>query len=137
MLDSVNNLKNYFSNQTNLSFFSIGAFAGVLLIQLFFPKGTRTISRRLFLDNFQHLLGGVTAIPGFVAGIDSKYLREYRCPTCHKLLAKGYLFHKDDVLEVKCRGCSTIHLFKGEDAEIIEKRSELLKKGLIPDTEKI
>lgn len=134
MLDSINNLKNHFYSNINL--FSIGAFAGVLLIQLFFPKGTRTISRRLFIENFHHLQNGLMAIPGFVAGIDSKYLREYRCPTCHKLLAKGYLFHKDDVLEVKCRGCSTICLFKGEDAEIIQKRSELLKQGLIPDTEK-
>lgn len=132
MLDSVNNLKNHFYS---INFINIGVFAGVLLIQLFFPKGTRTISRRLFIENF-HLYNGFLAIPGLALGIDSKYLREYRCPTCHKLLAKGYLFHKEDVLEVKCRGCATICLFKGADAEIIEKRSELLKQGLIPDSEK-
>lgn len=85
----------------------------------------------LIHDTLKHamILGAI------VSPIDPKYLREYRCPSCNKLLAKGVLADKDSVLEVKCRGCSTICLFKGEDAEIVKKRSELLKTGVIPDTE--
>jgi len=67
--------------------------------------------------------------------VDRKYLREYRCPSCHKLLAKGYLHQTQSFLEVKCRNCSTICIFQGEDAENISKRSELLKQGLVPDTD--
>lgn len=115
--------------------FKIAILGGVVLIQLFFPKGTRTISRRLFIENAHNLQSGLLTIPGFIAGLDTKYLREYRCPTCRKLLAKGMLSHKDDILEVKCRGCSTVCLFSGEDAEIIEKRSVLLQQGLVPDTD--
>jgi phage FluMu protein Com len=102
-----------------------------LFIQLFFPPGTRSISRKTWIENFSRLpkllfiLGSLT--------VPQKYLKVYRCPSCNKLLAKGHLAHKDDILEVKCRGCSTICLFKGEDVDIIEKRSELLKEGLIPD----
>lgn len=116
-------------------FFKFAIFAGVLLIQLFFPKGTRTFSRRVFLENLHSWQNGLMIISGFAVGINKKYLREYRCQTCQKLLAKGQLNHKEDVLEVKCRGCSNVCLFQGEDAEIIEKRSVLLKQGLIPDTE--
>jgi phage FluMu protein Com len=67
--------------------------------------------------------------------IDPKLLKEYRCPVCHKLLGKGHLTHKDDYLEVKCRGCKSICLLSGEHAKILETRAKLLKKGLIPDTE--
>ncbi|MBI2003534.1 MAG: Com family DNA-binding transcriptional regulator [Parcubacteria group bacterium] len=91
----------------------------------------------MFIENFSFLQDGLIMLPGLAAGIDNKYLREYRCPSCHKLLAKGQLNHRDDILEVKCRGCSTICLFKGEDAEIIEKRSGLLRQGLIPDPDKV
>src|SRR3989344_2491678 len=125
----------FVSHGGNDLFFKFAILAGVLLIQLFFPKGTRTISRRMFLDNLYSLQNSLFAIPGLALGIDKKYLREYRCQTCQKLLAKGQLKHKEDVLEVKCRGCSNICLFSGEDAEIIKKRSVLLKQGLIPDTE--
>lgn len=106
---------------------------GAVLIQIFFPPGTRTISRRTWMENFGNLLKH--GFWGILSTIPAKYLKEYRCPACNKLLAKGNLIHKDDVLEVKCRGCSGVYLFRGEDAEIIEKRSELLKKGLIPDPE--
>ncbi|MBI2013192.1 MAG: Com family DNA-binding transcriptional regulator, partial [Candidatus Colwellbacteria bacterium] len=117
-------------------FFKFAIFAGVLLIQLFFPKGTRTMSRRIFIENFNFLRDGLIVFPWFAGEVEKKYLREYRCPACHKLLAKGQLNHRDDLLEVKCRGCSTICLFQGEDAEIIEKRSIFLKQGLIPDPDK-
>lgn len=63
--------------------------------------------------------------------VDRRYLREYRCPTCNKLLSKGYLSDQDSYLEVKCRGCNTICLFQGEDKEIIQTRAELIKDGLI------
>lgn len=133
-LQSVGSLiVNLWEDKRFLKFFVL---AGVLFIQLFFPKGTRTISRRLFIENFHYGHNGLIAFPWFVAELDKKYLREYRCPSCRKLLAKGYLIHKDDMLEVKCRGCSTICFFQGEDAEIIEKRSIFFKKGLIPDPDK-
>lgn len=117
-------------------FIGLVAVGGVLLIQLLFPPGTRTVSRRYWLDhiyNWQGLpfLGWIGQV------IDKKYLREYRCPSCNKLLAKGFLSHKDSVLEVKCRNCATICLFQGEDAEIVEKRAEFLKKGIVPDTDEI
>lgn len=67
--------------------------------------------------------------------IDAKFLKEYRCKVCNKLLGKGFLADKESFLEVKCRGCGTICEFTGEDARILKTRSELLKKGLIPDTE--
>lgn len=67
--------------------------------------------------------------------IDSKYLREYRCPTCNKLLGKGFLKDKDSYLEIKCRGCGNLYTFTGEDKEILQVRHELLKNGEIPDTE--
>jgi len=107
---------------------------GALLIQFFFPPGTRSISRKTWSENFGNFYHyGFWSILGL--NIDPKYLREYRCPNCDKLLAKGSLRHKDDVLEVKCRGCSAIHMFRGEDADIIEKRSVLLREGKIPDPE--
>lgn len=68
--------------------------------------------------------------------IDFMELREYRCKVCGKLLCKGQLNHADRVLEVKCRGCGNIQIFWGEEAVIIEKRSELIKQGLIPDTDR-
>lgn len=37
--------------------------------------------------------------------------REYRCPSCHKLLFKGVLV--DSEVEVKCRGCGNINTFHG------------------------
>lgn len=67
--------------------------------------------------------------------VDRKYLREYRCPSCNKLLSKGFLRDKQSFLEVKCRGCGHLATFQGEDKEIIEVRSELLQEGSIPDTE--
>jgi phage FluMu protein Com len=68
--------------------------------------------------------------------IDPKYLIEYRCPDCHKLLCKGSLNGSENVLEVKCRGCGKICLFQGQDAEIVLNRSVLIKHGLIPDTDR-
>lgn len=63
-------------------------------------------------------------------------LKEYHCTVCNKLLCKGILADRDSKLEVKCRGCHTISLFEGPDAEIIKKRSVLIKAGLIPDSER-
>jgi phage FluMu protein Com len=65
------------------------------------------------------------------AAIDKKYLREYRCPTCHKLLAKGTLIEKGGALEVKCRGCHTVCLFQGGDADIVRERARLMEEGKI------
>lgn len=112
-------------------FIGIVILLGAVLIQIFFPPGTRTVSRKTWIDNFGNLFKH--GFFGILSTIPAKYLKEYRCPACNKLLAKGNLMHRDDVLEVKCRGCSGVYLFRGEDAEIIEKRSELLKEGLIPD----
>ncbi len=67
--------------------------------------------------------------------IDPKYLKEYRCPDCHKLLCKGFLSDAGSALEVKCRGCGKMCLFTGTDAEIVKHRSELIQQGLIPDTD--
>ncbi|OHA18248.1 MAG: hypothetical protein A2664_02165 [Candidatus Taylorbacteria bacterium RIFCSPHIGHO2_01_FULL_46_22b] len=63
-------------------------------------------------------------------------LKEFHCQKCGKLLCKGRLTCKDDLLEVKCRGCQKICFFSGPDADIIKKRSVLIKQGLIPDSEK-
>lgn len=63
--------------------------------------------------------------------VERRYLKEYRCPSCNKLLSKGHLSTKDSYLEVKCRGCNTICLFEGEDKEIIQTRAELIKGGVI------
>jgi phage FluMu protein Com len=67
--------------------------------------------------------------------IDPKYLTEYRCPDCHKLLCKGMLSGSENILEVKCRGCGRICQFQGDDANIVMHRSVLIKHGLIPDTD--
>jgi phage FluMu protein Com len=67
--------------------------------------------------------------------IDPKYLKEYRCTDCHKLLCKGFLNDQDSVLEVKCRGCGKLCQFSGTDAEIVKRRSVLITQGLIPDTD--
>lgn len=67
--------------------------------------------------------------------LDSKFLREYRCSNCAKLLCKGTLHGNESVLEVKCRGCGKLCSFYGEDAEIVTHRSVLIKHGLIPDTD--
>ena len=101
-----------------------GLIVAMMIIQFVMPHGTRRITRESILA---WVLGTAQI------SIDPKYLREYRCPNCNKLLAKGNLKHKEDVLEVKCRGCSGVYLFKGEDADIIEKRSVYLQEGLIPD----
>lgn len=69
--------------------------------------------------------------------MDPKYLKEYRCQNCGKLLCKGFLKSLDDVVEVKCRGCRNICTFHGEDAEIVSARSVLIKQGLVPDTDKV
>ena len=103
-----------------------------VFIQLFFPPGTRTISRRTWIENFDSLFKG-NFWAGLILMITPQHLKEYRCPECNKLLAKGSLRHKDDVLEVKCRGCSGVYLFRGENAEIIEKRSDLPEEELIPN----
>ena len=68
--------------------------------------------------------------------MDNKFLREYRCKICKKLLCKGCLHTSNSALEVKCKGCGNICTFYGEDAEIVSKRADLMKKGLIPDTDK-
>jgi len=39
--------------------------------------------------------------------------QEYRCPHCHKLLFKGLLEFSEDAVEVKCRGCGQLNVFKG------------------------
>ncbi len=67
--------------------------------------------------------------------VDPRYLREYRCPDCNKLLCKGVLHHKDSALEVKCRNCKKICWSTGADAEIVQGRSVLVRQGLIPDTD--
>lgn len=69
--------------------------------------------------------------------IDPKYLQEYRCDDCNKLLCKGYLSNVLSTLEVKCRGCGKICFFQGEDADIVSTRSVLIKQGLIPDTDEL
>lgn len=72
---------------------------------------------------------------GKTINIDKKYLKEYRCPTCNKLLGKGYLNDKDSYLQIKCRGCGNLYMFEGEDREILKVRHKLLKTGDIEDTE--
>lgn len=67
--------------------------------------------------------------------MDLKYLREYHCKSCDKLLCKGVLNDKESCLEVKCRKCHTVSVFTGLDSEIIKKRSVLITQGLIPDPE--
>ena len=67
--------------------------------------------------------------------VDKKYLREYRCIVCNKLLCKGRLSDGNSFLEVKCRGCGNIVMFYGDDREIVATRSTLIRKGLIPDTD--
>ncbi|MEZ4180030.1 MAG: hypothetical protein R3B41_00720 [Candidatus Doudnabacteria bacterium] len=61
--------------------------------------------------------------------VDRNLFKEYRCPSCNKLLSKGYLGTNDSYLEVKCRGCRTVCLFRGEDKEIIIKRAQMLTGG--------
>lgn len=63
-------------------------------------------------------------------------LKEFHCGKCSKLLCKGILKDKDNFLEVKCKSCGNVQLFRGPDARIIKKRSELICHGLIPDPEK-
>jgi phage FluMu protein Com len=41
--------------------------------------------------------------------------KEYRCPSCNKLLFKGLLV--DSEVEVKCRGCGQLHSIIGESKE--------------------
>lgn len=77
-------------------------------------------------------IGKIISTAFVLGSLDKKYLKEYRCPTCNKLLAKGSMSSHDDLLEVKCRGCSTICLFRGEHAEIVKERSRLIKEGIIP-----
>lgn len=131
---SINNTQLFNGDTFNAEhlFIGVAVLSVAVLIQMFFPPGTRTISRKTWMENFGSIFK--SGFWGMLAStIPSKYLKEYRCPSCNKLLAKGNLTHKDDVLEVKCRGCSGVYLFRGEDADIIEKRSEFLKEGLIPD----
>lgn len=63
-------------------------------------------------------------------------LCEYHCKQCGKLLCKGHLTSKDNILEVKCRGCHSLCTFTGNDADIIRLRSALIRNGGIPDPEK-
>lgn len=68
--------------------------------------------------------------------IDPKYLKEYRCPECNKLLCKGImLLREGTVLEVKCKNCHVLRTFMGPDIEVLQKRAILIKQGLIPDTD--
>lgn len=67
--------------------------------------------------------------------VDPKYLKEYRCPSCRKLLCKGFMNDNESVLEVKCRGCAMLVTFHGNDAEILAHRGILIRQGLIPDTD--
>lgn len=84
-----------------------------------------------FKDFHSSLLAGIGLAPFFIGQIDRKFLTEYRCPTCNKLLSKGYLKDKDSFLEVMCRTCKTVHVFTGDDAEIIKVRSDLIREGKI------
>lgn len=77
------------------------------------------------------LAGGFAIIPVWLGEVERKYLREYRCPTCNRLLSKGFLKDKDSYLEVMCRICKTVQTFTGEDAEIIQVRHDLIKEGII------
>ncbi|OGZ10578.1 MAG: hypothetical protein A3D65_05835 [Candidatus Lloydbacteria bacterium RIFCSPHIGHO2_02_FULL_50_13] len=43
--------------------------------------------------------------------------KEYRCPTCRKLLFKGLLI--DSEVEAKCRGCGELNIFRGEPKEAL------------------
>jgi phage FluMu protein Com len=63
-------------------------------------------------------------------------LKEYHCKICGKLLCKGNLTDRNNVLEIKCKGCHKVCFFSGEDADIIRKRSVLISKGLIADPER-
>lgn len=74
-------------------------------------------------------------LAGNLTGLDKKYLREYRCPACNKLLGKGFLHDKSSYLEIKCRGCGNMYTFQGEDKEVLTVRHKLLEKGILPDTE--
>ena len=67
--------------------------------------------------------------------IDAKYLKEYRCQTCNQLMCKGHLTDGNSFLEVKCRGCGKVMMFYGDDKEIVVTRANLLKRGLISDTD--
>lgn len=67
--------------------------------------------------------------------LDAKILTEYRCQQCNKLLCKGVLTGKENILEVKCKNCGMVCLFQGQDAQIVMHRSMLIKQGLIPDTD--
>ncbi|MDO8521488.1 MAG: Com family DNA-binding transcriptional regulator [bacterium] len=63
--------------------------------------------------------------------------KEYRCPSCNKLLFKGLLV--DSEVEVKCRGCSGLNMFHGEAKEKLlcfkencpnrKSRGDVLKEG--------
>ncbi len=63
-------------------------------------------------------------------------LKEFRCEECNKLLCKGNLVCKGNMLEIKCRGCGKMCVLDGEDADIVKTRSVLIKRGDIPDPEK-
>lgn len=83
---------------------------------------------------FSGLKLGMLAL-GMSMKVDKKYLREFRCPTDNKLLAKGFLQDMGSVLEAKCRACGLVSFFQGEDKEILKTRQVLLREGSIPDTE--
>ncbi|MFH0820450.1 MAG: Com family DNA-binding transcriptional regulator [Candidatus Peregrinibacteria bacterium] len=51
---------------------------------------------------------------------------DYRCQSCHKLLFKGMLV--DSEVEVKCKRCSEVNIFKGEP-----KSRYLCLKGECPN----
>ena len=86
----------------------------------------RAILLSYLYDSTKHALFFSSSL---AVAIHPKYLREYRCPTCQKLLAKGIMYDNNTVLEVKCRGCHTVCIFHGEDAEIIKKRAQLIEEG--------
>lgn len=44
-------------------------------------------------------------------------IRDYRCPSCNKLLFKGILV--DSEVEAKCRGCGKLHTFHGEQKDTL------------------
>ena len=81
--------------------------------------------------NIHEYLGGLAWVPFVVGEIDRRLLREYRCPTCDKLLSKGFLKDKDSYLEVMCKNCKKVQFFTGEDAEIIKARHDLINRGVI------
>ena len=59
---------------------------------------------------------------------NKKELNEYRCKGCNKLLSRGILHCEEDYLEVKCRNCKRVCVYRGRDADQIKAQSADVKK---------